>query len=78
MKKGPNHNQIWNREEREKDKRLKKKKWYNKDGSLKYNTVLFVETTPGGELGKRLRKSEADLNNNNDWRMKIVGKSGQT
>ena len=67
----------WNREKREKDKRLKKKKWYNKDGSLKYNTVLFVETTPGGELVKRLRKREADRNKNNDWRMEIVEKVGK-
>ena len=62
----------WNREERDKAKYAKKKNWYNKDGTQSYNTVLFVETTPGGELAKKLRAREAEINKHNEWKIKIV------
>ena len=71
-------NRNWNREEREKEKTSKKKNWYKKDNcTIQYNTVLFVETTPGGELARQLRLRETELNKNNDWRIKIVEKSGR-
>ena len=70
-------NRNWNKVEREKEKAMKKKKWYKKDGGPRYNTVLFVETTPGGELAKKLKEREAELNKHNDWRIKIVEKCGR-
>ena len=67
----------WNREERDKAKMTKKKNWYKNEKGQNFNTVLFVETTPRGELATLLRKREAEINRNNDWRIKIVGKSGK-
>ena len=57
---------------------MKKKNLYNssKNEGQKYDTVLFVETTPGGQLAKMLKQKEAVLNKENDWRIKIVEKSG--
>ena len=68
----------WKKLERQKSKLDKKNNWFrnkNSDGQ-NYNSVLFVEATPGGELAKQLRKREAELNNKNEWRIKIVETGG--
>ena len=38
--------------------------------------MLFVTPTPGGQLMKELQKREAELNKNNQERIKIVEKGG--
>ena len=67
----------WNRKQKQKEKSLKKKNWYKRGGVRNFRTALFVESTPGSELIKRLTKREAELNKNKDWRNKIVGKGVQ-
>ena len=42
---------LWNKEERRKKKLMKKVAWYRPQ-----DTVIFVTTTPNGELAMRVRK----------------------
>jgi hypothetical protein len=41
-----------------------------------YTTVLCLTPNPGGQLMKELQKREAELNKNNQDRIKIVEKGG--
>ena len=41
-------------EQEKKEKRERKKEWYARSG--KYESVMFVESTPGGELRKKVEK----------------------
>ena len=67
----------WNAEERKRAKSTKKSNWWNTDkADIQYKTVLFVTPTPGGQLMKELQKREAELNKNNQDRIKIVEKGG--
>jgi hypothetical protein len=51
----------------------KKSNWWNTVKSdIQYKSVLFVTPTPGGQLMKELQKREAELNKNNQERIKIV------
>ena len=70
-------NREWNAEERQAAKSNKKSNWWNTVKSKnQFNTVLFVTPTPGGQLMKELQKKEAELNKNNQDRIKIVEKGG--
>ena len=70
-------NREWNKEERQTHKSKKRSNWWNTDKSkTQYKTVLFVTPTPGGQLMKELQKREAELNKNNQDRIKIVEKGG--
>lgn len=42
----------WKREERDREKRTKAQRWYNKD----YDSVLFIPATPNGELKKEVQQ----------------------
>ena len=61
----------WQRNAREKMKRIKKENWYKKGG---YETPIFIAATPNGELKKKLQKKidESDL------KIRIVEKTGST
>ena len=70
-------NREWNAEERQVDKTKKRSNWWNTVKSkTQYKTVLFVTPTPGGHLMKELQKREAELNKDNQDRIKIVEKGG--
>ena len=62
---------TWHRTERIIEKELKKKTWYKQGG---FDTVLFVPTTPDGEL-KRMYEREI---RRSGIRMKVVEKTGRT
>ena len=67
----------WNSKERQQSKLDKKSNWWNNAKSkIQYTSVLFVTPTPGGVLAKELRKREAELNRNNQERIKIEEKGG--
>ena len=67
----------WNSKERQQLKLDKKSNWWNNAKSkIQYTSVLFVTPTPGGVLVKELRKREAELNKNNQERIKIEEKGG--
>ena len=61
----------WQRNAREKMKRIKKENWYKKGG---YETPIFIAATPNGELKKKLQKKidESDL------KIRVVEKTGST
>ena len=44
--------------------------------SKQFTSVLFVPPTPGGELAKRLKKRESELNSGHKMNIKIVEKGG--
>ena len=44
--------------------------------SKQFTSVLFVPPTPGGELAKRLKKRETELNFGNKMNIKIIEKGG--
>ena len=67
---------FWNSEQRREAKLNKKRKWYQKDGSSKFVSVLFVPPTPGMVLAKDLQKREEELNRDSDERFKIVESGG--
>ena len=48
---------TWQKEERKKKKRKKKHEWATKGGFI---APIFVPSTPGGELAKRMRKVMKD------------------
>ena len=66
-----------NRDQIDCDKKVRQSKghWWNK-GKREYKAVLFVPPTPNSELAKLMQKREAELNSNNDERIKIVEKGG--
>ena len=41
--------------------------------SKQFTSVLFVPPTPGGELAKRLKKHETELNSGNKMNVQPVG-----
>ena len=49
--------------------------WWNK-GSIKFQALMFVPPTPGGELMARLQKREAELNCNAGMRIKFIEQAG--
>ena len=61
----------WQRNAREKMKRIKKENWYKKGG---YETPIFIAATPNGELKKKLQKKidESDL------KIRVIEKTGST
>ena len=69
----------WKKEERDAMKKDKKLNWYNneKKTKMKYKSVLFVPSTPGGVLTKQLKKREAEINRFESNRIKIVEKGGE-
>jgi hypothetical protein len=70
-------NRNWNSKERQESKLNKKSNWWNNPKSkIQYTSVLFVTPTPGGVLAKDLRIREAELNKNNQERIKIEEKGG--
>ncbi|CAI9736119.1 Hypothetical predicted protein [Octopus vulgaris] len=62
-------NKSWNTIERTKKKIRKANSWYD---SHKYQSVMFVDTTPGGELAYRFRRTLDKLK----LRIKVVEKPG--
>ena len=44
--------------------------------SKQFTSVLFVPPTPGGELAKRLKKRESELNSGHKMNIKIIEKGG--
>ena len=59
-------------EEEKRRKRAMKNEWYTKNG--KYESVMFVEATPGGALRKKIEK----LVKRFDMKIKVVEKVGTT
>ena len=70
-----NQRRTWNQDQRQKKKELQKKNWFAKGG---YDVPLFVPHTPGGELAKRMRETEAQNHQGRKIRFKIVEKGGVT
>ena len=66
-----NRPKEWKRQEREKEKELKKREWYRKGG---FDSVLFVPSTPAGKL-KGMYQREI---NRSGLRIKVVEKTGST
>ena len=67
----------YNKEERKKAKFNKRRNWWNtKKSKIQYKNVLFVTPTPGGVLMKLLQNREAELNKNEEERIKIVERGG--
>ena len=46
--------EFWQHERRETEKTEKKNRWYEKGG---YETVMFVDATPSGELAAECKKA---------------------
>ena len=68
-------NREWNAEQRQIAKSSKRTNWWNTvKSNIQYKTVLFVTPTPGGQVMEELQKREAELNKNNQERIKIVEK----
>ena len=65
------HNQNRNNSGRVTRKRSDRRRWYNED---KYDGVMFVDTTPGGELKKRVENACRK----NQMKIKIVEKINST
>ena len=61
----------WNREERDKEKRAKVDSWYKRGG---YESVIFVQSTPGSELK---RKFQAEIDRVG-LRIRVVEKAGRS
>ena len=62
----------WNKEERQKNKEAKRNSWFKKGNNAE--AVMFVETTPNGELAKRCRDAFASQG----LRVKIVERTTST
>ena len=71
-------NHDFKREERDKEKKNKKYNWHK--GKLidekKYQTIMFVEPTPNGELVKQLREVEEKFQIADDKRIKFIELAG--
>ena len=66
-----NRPKEWKRDEREKEKEVRKREWYRKGG---FDSVLFVPSTPEGKL-KSMYQQEI---NKSGIRIKVVEKTGST
>ena len=66
-----NRKKEWRRDEREQQKLMKKRMWYKNGG---FDSVLFVPSTPNGELKNAYQKEIAKSGH----RIKVVEKSGIT
>ena len=62
---------FWQRERREKEKAEKKNRWYEKGG---YETVMFVDATPNGELAAECKKALKS----SELKIRVVERSGQS
>ena len=62
----------WNKEERQKNKEAKRNNWFKKGNNAE--AVMFVETTPNGELAKRCRDAFASQG----LRVKVVERTTST
>ena len=65
----------YKKQERKKEKKLKKTKWFAREES-RYSTVIFINPTSNSELLKLLEKTEASNKISEDKRIKFVEKNG--
>ena len=63
----------WNKQERTKKKKMKKASWFRP-----YDVVLFVPTTPQGELAGRVRTVVKEEGGRLNFRAKVVERGGTT
>ncbi len=61
---------FWNADEREQAKTKKRRTWY---ATFDYETVLFVDSTPKGELAKRYRETLKEYG----LKIRVVEKPGR-
>ena len=62
---------FWQRERREAEKAEKKNRWYEKGG---YETVMFIDATPNGELAAECKKALKS----SELKIRVVERSGQS
>ena len=62
---------FWDRERREMEKMEKRNKWYERGG---YETVMFVDATPNGELAAECKKALKD----SELGIRVVERSGKS
>ena len=70
-------NQPRNIEASRRKKKHRSCNWVS-DGSVKYDSALFIPATPGSVLAKEIRKIEAENRQGRETRIRVVELSGKT
>ena len=63
--------EFWQRERREAEKAEKRNRWYEKGG---YETAMFIDATPNGELAAECKKALKS----SELKIRVVERSGQS